>query len=187
MNNPRLANRYAKSLLDLAVERDVLSPVIEDMKMFVRLCRQNPDFVTVLSSPIIASDKKLKIIESITADRVHELTTLFIRLLVQKTREINLPGIAKAFVEQYNVLKNIYKVKFTTAHPVSEELQKTIAAKVKAEKNLENIEWESAVDESLIGGFKLQLGDLLIDASVSHDLKDISRQFLNNDYIHKLR
>ena len=91
-----------------------------------------------------------------------------------------------AFQEQYYVLKNIYKVKFTSATPVSEELQNQLKAKIKAEKNLENIEWEAVVDESLIGGYKMQLGDFLIDASISYDLKEIRTQFLNNDYLHQI-
>ena len=69
----------------------------------------------------------------------------------------------------------------------SEELKNSIVNKVKATSNIANIELESVVDDSLIGGFVLQTGDLLVDASIIRDLKDIKKQFLNNDYIHRLR
>ncbi len=187
MNNPRLAGRYAKSLLDLSIEQNNLEAVYADMKLLAQLFKGNPDFVVMLRSPIIASDKKQSVIESITADKVSKITTLFIRLLVAKARESNLPEIAKAFIEQYNKMNNIYQVRFTSATPVSDDLKNEIVNKIKADKALETIELETAIDESLIGGFKLQLGDQLVDASISRDLSDIKRQFLNNDYIHRIR
>ena len=187
MKNPRLAYRYAKSILGLAVERNELEAVKDDMQLLAKICKENPEFTMVLDSPVIPASKKKSIIEAVLDGKVNEMTTLFIRLLLQKHRELNLPQIAQSFQEQYNVMHNIHKVIFTSAAPVSEELQQEIAKKIKADKQLENIEWEAHVDESLIGGFKLQLADLLIDASISNDLKDIKRQFMNNDYMHKLR
>ena len=187
MNNPRLAGRYAKSILDVAVEQNVVPAVYADMGFIQRICKSNADFVAVLKSPVIPSDKKLKVLEAITSDRISILSTMFVRLLVKKNREKYLPEIASAFIEQYNKLNNIHKVLLTTAAPVSEELQTMIVSKIKEDKQLENIELEVALDESLIGGFKLKLGDILVDASISRDLQDIKRQFLNNDYLRKLR
>lgn len=187
MNNPRLAGRYAKSLVDLSIEQNALETVFADMKSLSQICKGNPDFVTMLRSPIIASDKKQKIIESITDSRVGTITALFIKLLVSKHRESNLPEIVTAFIQQYNKLKNIHQVTFKTAAPIGAELQNEIMNKIKADKNLAGIEVESIIDESLIGGFTLQLGDILVDASISRDLNDIKRQFMNNDYIHQIR
>ncbi len=187
MNNPRLANRYAKALLDLAKEQNILPAVWEDVQALQQTFKANPDVVVMLRSPIISSDKKNAVLDAITGGKVNKTTGLFMNLLIQKTRESNLPEILSAFQEQYYVLNNIYKVKFTSAAPVSEDLQNFLKAKIQAEKKLENIEWEAVVDESIIGGYKLQLGDLLIDASISTDLRDIKTQFMNNDYIHKIR
>ena len=187
MKNPRLAGRYAKSILDLAIEQNQLEEVTADMRFVKSVCKSNPDFVVVLKSPVISSDKKEKIIESITEGRVNNITTLFIRLLVRKTRENYLPEIADGFIEQYNSLKNIHKVKITTAAPISTELQNSIADKVKADGTIQNIELETVVKEELIGGFKLEMGDLLVDASILRDLNDVKKQFMDNEYIHKLR
>jgi len=118
---------------------------------------------------------------------VSKITTLFVRLLVQKARESYLPEIVKAFIEQYNKLKNIHKVKLTTAVPVSRELQDEIVRKVITDNNFRNIELESVVEDELIGGFKLEMGGLLVDASVLRDLNDVKKQFADNEYIHKLR
>ncbi len=187
MNNPRLAGRYAKSLLDLAIEQNQLETVYADIKFLLSVTKTNPDFVTILKSPIIGTEKKEKIIESITNGRVSEMTALFIRLLMRKTRENNLPGIAKAFIEQYNKLKNIHPVKVTTAVVMSDQLKEEIITRIKTNPELQNIELEAFVEEKLIGGFKLEMGDILVDATISHDLHDIKKQFLNNEYIHRMR
>ncbi len=187
MNNPRLAGRYAKSLLDLSVEQNKLEAVYEDMKFLQRITKSNPDFVAILKSPVIASDKKEKIIESITQGKVNDITTLFIRLLMRKTRESNLPQIVNAFISQYNTLKNIHPVKITTAVAISDQLKSDILEKIKANPELQNIELQEVVREDIIGGFRLEIGDMLVDASISHDLHDIKKQFLSNEYIHRLR
>jgi F-type H+-transporting ATPase subunit delta len=129
----------------------------------------------------------LKIIESITTGRVTNLTAAFITLLVKKGRENNLPEISGAFITQYNVINNIHKVKITTAVPMSAELQNAIVAKVKSSTTMQNIELETAVKDELIGGFVLEMNNTLVDASILRDLKDVKKQFMNNDYLHKLR
>lgn len=187
MNNPRLATRYAKSIIDLAVEQKQVDAVYNDMKLILRICKSNPDFLAVLRSPIIKPTAKGKIIEAITKERVSILTSSFIKLLVAKTRELNLPEIAEAFVAQYNILNNIRRVKITTAVEMSESLKAGILSKVIADTPLGNIDLETVVNEDLIGGFILETEGKALDASILRDLKDVKMQFLNNDYLHKIR
>jgi F-type H+-transporting ATPase subunit delta len=187
MNNPRLASRYAKSIIDLAVEKNQLDTVFADMNFILRICKSNPDFVSILHSPIIKPAAKGKIIESITRDRVSVLTSSLIKLLVAKTRELNLPEIAEAFVDQYNAIKNLHKVKITTAVQITESLKTAILTEVLENTPLSSIELETVVDTSLIGGFILESEGMLIDASILKDLKEIKMQFLNNDYLRRIR
>ncbi|MBC7628189.1 ATP synthase F1 subunit delta [Ferruginibacter sp.] len=187
MNNPRLAGRYAKSLIDLAKELNQVDIVCTDMKFVQSICKSNPDFVLVLRSPIIKPGTKEKIIESITTGRVNITTSSFIRLLVRKGRETNLPEIANAYIEQFNTLRNIHRLKIITAGPISDDLKNAIVGNVKASTSFQNIEVETAIKEELIGGYVLEMEGALIDASILKDLKDIKKQFMDNQYIHKLR
>ncbi len=187
MQNPRLAGRYAKSLIGLAIEQNQMAAVYADMKYLGAICKSNPDFVAVLRSPIIKSDKKAKIVEAVTTGNISTLTQAFNNLLMRKGREESLPEIINAFIEQYNQMHGIRRVKITTATPVTEELKMTILDQVKGDTPADKIELETAVNEALIGGFVLEAGDTLIDASILRDLKDVRKQFMNNDYIHKLR
>jgi F-type H+-transporting ATPase subunit delta len=185
--NPRLAARYAKSILDLAVERGELETIYKDMVFLRAICRSSRDLVNLLNSPVVKADKKRQILEAITAGRISPLTTAFNALLMSKEREAYLPEIAAAFEEQYKVYKGIQTVKLTTAVPISESVKKTILDKVKQERKVPQIDLETAVREELIGGFVLEIGDKLIDASVAYDLHKIKQQFENNDFIYKIR
>lgn len=187
MPNPRLAARYAKSLIDLSIEKRQLEEVFADMQWLQSVCKESREFVNVLRSPIIKSDKKQKIIDAIIKDKVNELTAAFTHLLVQKGRESNLPEIITAFINQYKEYKHIYTVKLTTATALSEELKAAIVKQIQSVSEMQNIELETTVKPELIGGFVLQAGDKLIDASISYDLKEIARQFENNDFVYKVR
>jgi F-type H+-transporting ATPase subunit delta len=188
MKNPRLAGRYAKSLLDLATEQNQVDAVYADMKWLQKICKSNPDFVNMLRSPVIKPSAKEKILESIIKERVSKLSSAFIQLLVRKARETNLPEIAATYIDQFNALRNIHKVKITTADPVSDEMKNAIMANIKANATAGQIfEIETAVNNELIGGFLLETSGTLVDASILRDLKDIHKQFLNNDYLHRIR
>jgi F-type H+-transporting ATPase subunit delta len=187
MQNPRLAGRYAKSVFDLAIEKDQLDVVYRDMVYLQSICKSSREFVSLLKSPIIKGDKKQQIMDVVTKDKVSVLTASFNELMVKKGREESLPEIVNAFIDMYNNIKGIHKVKLTTAQPVSEELKQRIVDKFTTTTSLQNIELEAAVNESLVGGFVLEFNNTLVDASILRDLKDIKKQFMDNSYIQKIR
>jgi F-type H+-transporting ATPase subunit delta len=185
-NSPRLAQRYAKSLIDLATELKQLDVVHEDMQVLQAILK-NRDFVLMLNSPIIKSDKKNKIINAIAGGKISKISETFLKLLCNKNRESNLPGIVASFLTQYNTLKGLHNAKLTTASPISEELFDSFVTKIKTSSSIDHLNLETEVDENIIGGFVLEMEGKLIDASILRDLNDVKKQFANNDYIHKLR
>ena len=187
MLNPRLAGRYAKSLIDLAVERNELEAVFNDMDFLNQICTGSKEFVTLMKSPVITSDKKEKILDALTGGKISIMTETFTRLLIRKNREAFLPEIVTAFIQQYKDLKGVHIVTLTTASPISDELKQAIVDKVRATTSMQQIELHALVKEDLIGGFVLETGDLLVDASIAFDLHNIRKQFQNNDFIYKLR
>jgi F-type H+-transporting ATPase subunit delta len=187
MENPRLAGRYAKSLIDLAVERNQLEDVYNDIKYLQAICKSNKDFVNLLKSPVIPGDKKAAILTQITKGKITDLTAAFNKLLIGKNREESLPEIVNAFIDQYNQIKGIHKVKLTTAVAISDEVKKTLVDKIKSETSIQNIELETRQDEGLIGGFVLEFDNNLLDASIQRDLRDIKAQFDKNVFVQQIR
>ena len=187
MSNTRLAHRYAKSIIDLSIERNQLEVVYADMKYLQAVCKASAEFRTLLASPVIKADKKEAIIKAVTAANVSELTNAFTKLLTTKGREGDLFEIANSFIAQYNELKGIHTVKLTTAVEISDELKQSIQATAGTANTTGTIELETIVNPDLIGGFVLEFDNKLVDASILRDLKDVKKQFLKNYYVPALK
>ena len=187
MLNPRLAGRYAKSLIDLSIEKGQLEEVFKDIQYMSRLMKGSAEFVSILKSPVIPSDKKLKVLDALTAGKTGHLTAAFNRLLVDKNRENFLPEIMDAFIEQYKEYKGIHSVTLTTAVAVSEELKNSIIGKIMKGGNMKEVQLETVVQENIIGGFILETDGRRVDASVAYELANIKKQFSNNDFIYRIR
>lgn len=187
MLNPRLAGRYAKSLIDLGVERNTLDELFKDVKTLQAICDVSREFVTLVKSPVIKPEKKKTIIRAVTEGKVSELMTLFLDLLVAKTRESSLPEILSAFVIAYNNVKGIHYVHLHTAMEISETVKQEIVKKVLADTPLTNIQLVTKVKEDLIGGYVVTYNNVVHDASIKRYLKDVKAQFAHNDYIFNIR
>ncbi len=183
MQNPRLASRYAKSLIDIASEQNVVGAVLNDMTLIRDICHSNHDLVLMLRSPVIKADKKAAILSTILSGKVHSITLAFIDLMLRKGREYYMPEIASAYIQQYKVKENIKPVYLTTAVSVDESVKQLIKEKVEASVKDGSIELNTKVDPDLIGGFTLELEDKLFDASIRRDLMDIKNQFTKNLYV----
>ncbi|NJC26822.1 ATP synthase F1 subunit delta [Neolewinella antarctica] len=177
MTNQRVADRYAKSLLDLAVERAQLDVIKGDVDDLLSLTG-NRDVANLLASPIINPSKK-KAIFSELLDKVGvtPLTKVFVDVLITKGREPDLIGILKAFIKQYKKLNNISTVKVTSAIALSatelDDIKKQLIAGGKTETT---VDIETSIDPSIIGGFILEFGGQVYDASVAHKLSELRKE-----------
>jgi F-type H+-transporting ATPase subunit delta len=187
MLNPRLAGRYAKSIIDLAIEKGQLESVHKDIVYLNHLMRSSSELVTILKSPVIPGDKKQKVLDALTDGKIGQITASFNRLLIRKGRESHLPEIVYAFIEQYKVNKGIHTVTLTTAIPVGEDLKNSIISKIKEASGMKEVELESIVEENIIGGFILEADGKRVDASIAYDLASIKKQFSNNDFVYRIR
>jgi F-type H+-transporting ATPase subunit delta len=187
MLNPRLAGRYAKSLIDLSLEKGQLETVFADILYMNLLMRNSDEFVTVLKSPVIPGDKKQKVLDALTAGKIGLITASFNTLLIRKGREGFLPDIVQAFIEQYKENKGIHIVTLTTAMPVGEDVKNAIISKIKQISNMKEVELQTLVEEKIIGGFILEADGRRVDASIAYDLANIKKQFSNNDFIYRIR
>ncbi len=190
MKQPRVSNRYAKSVLALAAERNELAAVREDLLLVGNSIRQSRELSNALSSPIIKSDAKMRALRSIFAGKVGELTSQFMEILVRKGRESLLQEVCEAFEAQYKALKNITTVEVTTAIVPGDQLRVHIESFVGRMKSALGITGEidliEKVKPTIMGGFIVQAGDLQIDQSVSRQFDDLRIEFSKNPYISEL-
>ena len=187
MRQPKVAQRYAKALFDLALETSQLEVVKNDIETIRGV--KNEEMLIVFRSPVINEDKKISIFEAIFDDNISKLTSAFFKLVFRKGRMIALPEILESFDAQYRAYHRIQIIEVTTAIPVGEDILLYIRNKMKDLPRWKDskLEMKSIVNESVIGGFVLQSDDILYDASIRHDLMVIKKQFIENMYVQKLR
>lgn len=175
MKNTKVSIRYAQSLLDLAIEQNILNNVYADAKLINGVVQSNKDFVLMLNSPIIKTDKKIAIFKEIFASQISELTLLFVNLITTKNRESLLDQIFDSFITLYDQYKGIQKVVVTTVSGIDDELRKKVLEIVKTTTKNE-IELVEKIDPSIIGGFILKIGDRQLDSSVERTLKNLKKE-----------
>jgi len=183
----KLATRYAKSLLDFAIEKGKLEEIHQDQLYLSKVLKVSKEFNMLLSSPLIHPDRKLKALQAVFGGKLNELTMLFLQLLVRKNREVYLKEMADSFLRQYDEFRHITRVKLTSAAPLEEQQVEALLNKLKQQAQLEEVQLTVEVDESLIGGFVLQYGDKQYDASIARQLDTVKKGFEDNEYLKKLR
>lgn len=177
-----VASRYAKSLIDLAVETKQLEEVRNDMRLIAQVCKENREFVILLESPVVKTDKKMAIFKSIFEGKISITTQSFLDIIAKKRREGFIDNIAFAFDEQYKAYKNITSAVITTAVKLDDatkaQIMKIVKESVKGEVDL-----VEKTDKSLIGGFVLTVNDKQIDTSIKRKLNDLKKNFSGNLYV----
>lgn len=183
--NAQVAHRYAQSLLQLAVEKGSLEEVRADMNLLSVTAAENRALRLLLTSPIVTGEKKLNTLKAVFGQYFSALTSSFITLLCKKGREADLVGIAHAFEKQYNTRMGIAVAQVTTATPITEELR-TKFSNLVAKETGSKVQLQEQVDPSILGGFRLQMGDRQIDSTVKAKLAALRLKLIDNTYISKL-
>ena len=178
----KVASRYAKSLLGSVAEKGNMEEAFKDMTLIQKTCSENRDLVVLLKSPVVNTEKKVSILNSIYGKSVSELTMLFINLIAKNRREGALPEIADAFVSQYKAMKGITTAVVTSAALLSDDAKKKIEDLVQKEVGGGTVELQMEINPELIGGFILRIGDKQLDTSILSKVGDLRQEFKNNSF-----
>ncbi len=178
MNEARAAIRYGKATLDFAVEKKAADKVEKDMRNIAAVISGNTELQLVLSSPVVKSEVKKKALSEIFKES-SEITLGLISTLTGNKRIEMLQEVAHKYIILHEKMKGEDVAFVTSAVPLTEDLEKKILAQVtKLTGNKVTI--ENKVDESIVGGFILRVGDLQYDASVASKLNGLKREFTNS-------
>lgn len=172
--NLRVSRRYAKALLSLALENNILEEAYRDMKLISQAFSYEKELKVVLKSPIIREVKKQNILRKLFGDKVHPLILQYLLIIARKRRGALLDGISRQFIEEYKAHLNIEQVRVTTAFPIDDPMREKVL-KVAKSFTAKTIEFKEQVDPGIIGGFILDLGDRRYDASIKRKLNDLKK------------
>jgi len=175
MNESRAAARYAKAILDYAVEQKKTDALEEDMRSIVATISASKELREMLASPVLKDALKKKALMEIFKGS-HPITEGLLDLLIENRRIALLNEVALKYIILNETLKGKGVAYVTTAIPLSAELEKKVLDQV-SKLTGNKITIENKIDQSIVGGFILRVGDLQYDASISNKLNTIKREF----------
>ena len=178
----RLGDRYAKSIYELAEERNEVEQVRADFQLIDAVVMQNRDFKLMLASPVISTGKKSAIISEVFKGKLSTITDNLLQNNVRKKREKYHHDIAARCLALSAKRDNILRGTLGSAHELSADQTKTIVDIIEKELKT-NFQLVHEVDPDLIGGFNLRIGDKLFEGSIASRLRDLEQQFQNNPYL----
>lgn len=171
----RAAVRYAKAVLELAKDQKAAEAVNDDMQQIADTISKNKDLYEMLQNPVVRSSVKKKVLSEVFVKSNNITQGLFDTLISNKRVSI-LADIAVRYNQLYDEFIGTEVAQVTTAVPLTKELENKVQAKVKEligkEAAIKNI-----VDESILGGFILRIGDTQYNASVVNKLNKLKREF----------
>ena len=178
MAGTRAAIRYAKAVLDLAKDQNTAETVNNDMKLIAVTIAQSEDLNAMLLSPVIKSTTKKAVLLQVFKNS-NTITINLIDTLITNKRLTLLEEVALKVNQLYDELKGKEIAQVTTAVPLTDNLKVKVLAKVK-ELTGKDVEVKNIIDESILGGFILRVGDIQYNASVANKLNKLKRELILN-------
>ena len=179
MAGARAAIRYAKAVLSLATDKNKAEAVNTDMKLMAHTIAENIELGNMLNNAVIKSETKKATLLAVFPN-LNEISTNLFDVLISNKRVNILNDIAIQYSILFDVLNGKQVAKVTTAIPMTKELEAKVLAKVKELTESKDVALENIVDETILGGFILRVGDKQYNASVSDKLNKLKREFTLN-------
>jgi F-type H+-transporting ATPase subunit delta len=173
-----VSKTYGDALFELAVEENRTDSLMEEILMLQTVLKENKDFEKILEHPEISKQNKLQVIEDVFKGRISDALTGFLRIVVTKGRYKDLPDIFAYFIARVKEYRKIGVAQVTSAISLSEEQKQKIEKKLLDSTQYETMEIEYKVDESLIGGLLIRIGDRVVDSTIRHRLNSLTASLM---------
>ena len=172
MSKSVLANKIGYSLFEVAKENNSLEQVSYELNEVAKVINENSDFVTLMNNPNIEKIKKINLIDA-SFSGVNKYVVNVVKILAGNLQISLINFVLEQFTELFNRYSNSVVVKVESASPLTELQLENLKEKLKNELQLEKVELNNFVDESLLGGFKLTYNNKIVDASIKAKLSAI--------------
>lgn len=172
-----IARVYASSLVDVGKTKGTLLILEEEMKFISDLTKEDPDFSRYLNSPGFSKESKKDFIKKVLGGKISESTENLIYVMIDNGRQGSIQDVYLAMVDMIDEINNRIRVEVVSSEKLNDsevaKIAKEISEKYKKEAIVNII-----LDSSLLGGIIIKIGDMVIDGSLSKDLKNIRNNIL---------
>lgn len=173
----KLASKvYGDALFDLAVEENRVDELAEEVSVVKTVLAENPELAKLMEHPKIVKEEKIKLLEDCFKGRVSDDMTGFLVIAVRKERYRELDSIFEYFIARVKEYKKIGIAEVVSAAALSDAWKAKIEAKLLETTKYTSMEMHYRIDESLIGGLVIRIGDRVVDSSIKAKLAELADQ-----------
>lgn len=176
----QLATKYAQAIYELSAEKNLLDKVEQELIVVENTLRTYSDLSTFIYHPRVLAQAKKETITKIFKSEITDFVLKFLLLLVDKRRETVLPAIIRHYIKLANQARNIVEAQVITAMPLQENQHTALVNKLGSVTG-KKIVLTTQIDQKLIGGIIIKIGDKLIDGSVVRQLETLKNTLLNTE------
>lgn len=173
-----VSKTYGEALFELAIEEQVLDTITEEVEAVQKAFLDNEELIKLLNHPKIDKEEKIKVIETIFKGRVSDSLVGFLVLIVEKDRYNEMEQIFEYFLNKVLEYKNIGVVYVSSATLLTKQQQKQIESRLLEVTKYVQLQMHYTVEESLIGGMIIRIGDRVVDSSIKTKLKKMEQELL---------
>lgn len=175
MDRNRVTVRYAKALVELASEQNILPQISNDAGVMLASLTDFEGFSQYILNPGFSSSEKYQKVESIFSKDFHELTMKFYQMVFNNNREEYLKDLCRNIVEMSRQIAGLVTANLETAKTLDKTLIEKLKVKFEKELNI-TLEMTTEVTPEIIGGFIFTIDGKQYDASVSSQISAIKKQ-----------
>ena len=169
-----LAEVYARALFEVAQENDDLDRIHDELAEVDEALENEEDLRLFFFSPYFSSEEKAEGVDRVFADADEHLVN-FLKLLAERHRMPVLPRIRRRYDAMWAEENQLLPVSVTSAVDLDESLVESIGDRIQ-EQTGRRVDLSSQVDPDLLGGLKVQVGNMVLDASVRNRLEQLRKQ-----------
>tara|TARA_B100001250_G_C19628566_1_gene712702 strand:- start:3 stop:560 length:558 start_codon:yes stop_codon:yes gene_type:complete len=168
-----IADRYASALYDLAAEKKLVDPVLNDLTNLKSLVNENKDLSLVVKSPLINSQDKLNILESLLQKKqANQLTSTFLKVIEKNKRFAKLASIISEFININSQKRGDVIADITSADELNDEQKNNITKQLKSILG-EKLSLSFDVNKNIMGGLIVKVGSKMIDTSLANKINKL--------------
>lgn len=173
MNQRTLGNRYAESLLEVAVERDCVKEMEEQITYLGELYREDEELKNLLQNPLLEPEQKKASVTDVLEEHFREEIINLVELVLEKNRSDQIPFIADAFDRLADQFYGVVRVQVTSAEPLTDQREEELENEIRRLLGNQEVDLTTEVDPDLIAGVEIRIGDYVLDGSLQGRIKNL--------------
>ena len=179
MSVATIANRYARALADVSIEKREVNEVSAELNQFAKLVEGHQQLREVFASPVLAAERKRAVLNELLARLgLRQTSQNFLQLLLANNRLHQLDQMVKALLRELDVRTNVVSAEVTTARAINDDERRLLHDKLRAATGKE-VRLQFKTDPNIIGGVVTRLGSKVYDGSIKNQLALMKERLMN--------